>query len=51
VPRRHKAHERQIARERIVRLGDLSATMALAGDLGHEDPKHWSVHNYIIMIT
>lgn len=37
MPRRHKAHERQIARERIVTLRDLAATMALAGDFGHAD--------------
>ena len=33
MPRRHKAHERQIAGGRIVTLGELAATMALAGGI------------------
>lgn len=37
MPRRHKGHERQIARERIDTLGALAAQMALAGDLAHAD--------------
>jgi ribonuclease P protein subunit RPR2 len=37
MPRRHKGHERQIAKERIETLAALAAQMALAKDLEHAD--------------